>query len=84
LRNTRYRNRAITALRAVESVPDKLLARLSPLGWEHVNLTGDYVWSEASEVADNHDGRLEPCLILLSLPREFALCPLMLQKCAVR
>jgi hypothetical protein len=37
-------------------VPDELLAHLSPLGWEHVNLTGDYVWSEASEVGDNHDG----------------------------
>ena len=24
--------------------PDQLLAHLSPLGWEHVNLTGDYVW----------------------------------------
>ena len=26
-----------------EDVPDQLLAHLSPLGWEHVNLTGDYV-----------------------------------------
>ena len=26
-------------LRAVEEVPDEILAHLSPLGWEHVNLT---------------------------------------------
>jgi hypothetical protein len=25
-------------------------------GWEQVNLTGDYVWAEADEVAENHDG----------------------------
>ena len=54
--NTRYLNRAITALRAVEPVPDELLAHLSPLGWEHVNLTGDYVWSEANEATENRDG----------------------------
>ncbi len=35
--NTRYLNRAIARLRAVEPVPDELLAHLSPLGWEHVN-----------------------------------------------
>jgi TnpA family transposase len=54
--NTRYLNRAITVLRAVEPVPDELLAHLSPLGWEHVNLTGDYVWSEANEATENRDG----------------------------
>ena len=54
--NTRYLNRAITALRAVEPVPDEFLAHLSPLGWEHVNLTGDYVWSDANEVTENRDG----------------------------
>ena len=24
------------------------LRRLSPLGWDHINLTGDYVWSESA------------------------------------
>jgi hypothetical protein len=38
----RYLNRAVAALREVEDVPDHLLAHLSPLGWEHINLTGDY------------------------------------------
>jgi hypothetical protein len=23
------------------------LRRLSPLGWDHINLTGDYVWSDS-------------------------------------
>ena len=48
--NTRYLNRAIAALRAAEEVPQELLAHLSPLGWEHVNLTGDYVWASARAV----------------------------------
>ena len=26
-------------------IPDELLQHLSPLGWEHINLTGDYVWN---------------------------------------
>jgi DNA invertase Pin-like site-specific DNA recombinase len=25
-------------------------------GWEHINLTGDYVWSPADEITENHDG----------------------------
>ena len=43
-------------LREVEDVPDDLLAHLSPLGWEHVNLTGDYVWSRADQRTVNADG----------------------------
>ena len=39
--NTRYLEQAVAELRQVEDVPDHLLAHLSPLGWEHVNLTGD-------------------------------------------
>ncbi len=39
----------MATLRKVEDVPDHLLANLSPLGWEHVNLTGDYVWGGAAE-----------------------------------
>jgi TnpA family transposase len=54
--NTRYLNRAVAALRETEDAPDHLLAHLSPLGWEHINLTGDYVWSSAHEVTENHDG----------------------------
>lgn len=27
-------------------VPDELLAHVAPLGWEHIGLTGDYLWAE--------------------------------------
>jgi hypothetical protein len=54
--NTRYLEHAVTALRQVEDVPDHLLAHLSPLGWEHVNLTGDYVWAAAEQMTENPDG----------------------------
>jgi hypothetical protein len=43
-------------LRETEGVPDHLLAHLSPLAWEHINLTGDYVWSAADKATENHDG----------------------------
>jgi hypothetical protein len=54
--NTRYLHRAIAALRETEAVPDHLLAHLSPLGWAHINLTGDYVWSAVGEMTANRDG----------------------------
>ena len=54
--NTRYLERAIAALRQAEDVPDQLLAHLSPLGWEHVNLTGDYIWSAERPAAEDSDG----------------------------
>ena len=54
--NTRYLECAVAALRQVEDVPDNLLAHLSPLGWEHVNLTGDYVWAAAEHMTENPDG----------------------------
>jgi hypothetical protein len=43
--NTVYLERAVTALRERgQMIPDELLGHLAPLGWEHINLTGDYVW----------------------------------------
>jgi TnpA family transposase len=54
--NTRYLEHAIAALRTVEDVPDHRLAHLSPLGWEHVNLTGDYIWNTAADLTENHGG----------------------------
>jgi hypothetical protein len=42
---TVYIGRALDALRTDgELVPDALLAHLAPLGWQHINLTGDYLW----------------------------------------
>jgi TnpA family transposase len=63
--NTRYLERAVAALRQIEDVPDRLLRHLSPLGWEHVNLTGDYVWAAANQITENPDGYR-----LLRLPTE--------------
>jgi hypothetical protein len=45
--NTVYMERAIQALRAGgEEIPDDLLPYLAPLSWQHINLTGDYIWTE--------------------------------------
>jgi len=45
--NCRYLDRALAAMRARGMNPDEaLIAKLSPLGWDHINLTGDYVWSD--------------------------------------
>jgi TnpA family transposase len=44
--NTVYLGRALDVLRrSGEVVPDGLLAHLAPVGWQHINLTGDYLWS---------------------------------------
>ena len=44
--NTVYLGRALDVLRrSGEVVPDDLLAHLAPVGWQHINLTGDYLWS---------------------------------------
>jgi len=43
--NTVYLEQAVTALeRQGTPVPADCLPHLSPLGWEHINLTGDYLW----------------------------------------
>ena len=60
--NTRCLARAIATLREVDEVPDQLLAHLSPLGWEHVNLTGDYIWAALEQTTEHRDG-LQPLRI---------------------
>ncbi|MGA7902084.1 MAG: Tn3 family transposase [Terrimicrobiaceae bacterium] len=43
--NTIYLGHAVAELRAqAETLPDKLLAHIAPLGWEHISFNGDYVW----------------------------------------
>ena len=43
--NTVYLSRALNALRRRgEVLPDALLAHIAPPGWQHINLTGDYLW----------------------------------------
>ena len=47
--NTVYLDRAIQALRAQGvHLPDDLMAHVAPLGWEHIALTGDYIWANAN------------------------------------
>jgi len=51
-----YLERAIAALREIENVPDCLLAHLSPLAWEHVNLIGGYIWRAVQQMTESNDG----------------------------
>lgn len=49
--NTVYLERAIQKLKSDgQSLDDDLLQYLSPLGWEHINLTGDYVWQQNKQI----------------------------------
>lgn len=46
--NTVYLDRAAQHLNAVGTTFDAaLLAHLSPMGWAHISLTGDYLWEQA-------------------------------------
>jgi hypothetical protein len=46
-----YLERATQALgEAGTPVGGDLLQYLSPLGWEHINLTGDYVWRQSRKL----------------------------------
>ena len=43
--NTVYLERAVVAIRRNgQTISDETLTHLSPLKWEHINLTGDYHW----------------------------------------
>ena len=56
--NTMYLERATNALRSEgQPVNEALLQHLSPLGWEHINLTGDYVWRQRRTLAQ---GKFRP------------------------
>lgn len=49
--NTVYLERAVSALCGHgHAVDQMLLQHLSPLGWEHINLTGDYLWQNTTKV----------------------------------
>ncbi len=52
--NTMYMNKAADHLRRVGKLPDpSLLKHVSPLGWTHINLTGDYVWDSGAAERSN-------------------------------
>lgn len=56
--NTVYLERATMALREAGKLPDDgMLRYLSPLGWEDINLTGDYVWRQSRNV---EEGKFRP------------------------
>ena len=56
--NTVYLERAVNSLRVNgQVVDDTLLQYLSPLGWEHINLTGDYLWRRSVKSARASSGR---------------------------
>jgi hypothetical protein len=62
--NTVYLSRAIQGLKALGlSVGDNLLEHLSPLGWEHINLTGDYIWRQNRRVESGKFRPLRPVLV---------------------
>ncbi len=59
--NTIYLERAVNALRNHgQGVDEALLQYLSPLGWEHINLTGDYVWRSSTKVGAGKFRPLRP------------------------
>ena len=59
--NTVYLERAANALRGNgHAVDDALLQYLSPLGWEHINLTGDYLWRNSAKIGAGKFRPLRP------------------------
>lgn len=49
--NSTYMADAIAHLRSQgESVPDSLVTNTSPVGWEHIAVSGDFLWDRAAKV----------------------------------
>lgn len=49
--NSVYLERAIAASRQQREIDESLIPHIAPLGWNHINLTGDYVWHANKRVA---------------------------------
>jgi TnpA family transposase len=59
--NTVYLEQAVQAIRdRGQTIDQTLLQHLSPLGWEHINLTGDYVWRQSRKVQSGKFRPLRP------------------------
>ncbi|HCM4348587.1 TPA: Tn3 family transposase [Klebsiella pneumoniae] len=59
--NTAYLERATNALNGHgKPVDETLFQYLSPLGWEHINLTGDYLWRSSTKVGAGKFRPLRP------------------------
>lgn len=53
--NTVYLARAVETLRLARTdVPEDVLRHVWPLGWDHINLTGDYRWSADNPKSPDH------------------------------
>lgn len=51
--NTVYLSRAVAHLRqSGRNIPDALLKHVSPLSWEHINLTGIYSWDDDQQTPE--------------------------------
>jgi hypothetical protein len=73
--NTRYLQAAFDTLgQKGNTLVPALLRHVAPLGWEHISLTGDYVWTEDAQPAPG----------LLRLLREKALVVGSMSSSAVR
>lgn len=52
--NTVYIERAVSHLRKMHrEIPDHLLKHVSPLSWEHINLTGIYTWDAEYQMPED-------------------------------
>ena len=49
--NTVYLERATEQMARSRQIDPALLQHVSPLGWEHINLNGDYTWHTNKRVA---------------------------------
>jgi TnpA family transposase len=59
--NTVYLERTVNALKFHgHEVDESLLQNLSPLGWEHINLTGDYIWENPRKAERRKFRQLQP------------------------
>lgn len=59
--NTVYIERAIKAMgHHGQKIDENLLQHISPPGWEHINLTGDYIWNTSKKPGKGFFGPLRP------------------------
>jgi TnpA family transposase len=61
LQSVELRRRVHAGLNKGEALDDTLLQYLSPLGWEHINLTGDYLWRSSAKVGAGSSGHCDRC-----------------------
>jgi Tn3 transposase DDE domain len=67
--NTVYLERAIQTIRNHgQPLDENLLQHVSPLGWEHINLTSDYVWIGGWEKGNSGLFERSPRLSVLYIP----------------